>query len=410
MTNSINDQVHSECSPSQLNRIILCPGSRRLKRLIDEPVSNVYAEEGTLLHEITEYRIKKQLLGCSDSAKALVEPTHQELTMEQEIAIDDCIDYFNGFLYEIKNIADINMISMEKSTDCTYFGCPECNGRTDLIIESEQYDFSKRKDIIDWKFGKGIKVFAENNVQGLGYAAGSFKSFDEMRNTKIINIHIVQPRLDHYDTWQISGDYLYRWIQSIMIPAVKKSRDPNAKCIPGEEQCKWCVGPICKARLEMVNSIAAEIFSKNDEPINIKDIANDEDIAHLLEKAQLLDGFIKDLKTYALSKALSTTGFPGYKAVAGKSFRSWRDEKETQDTIIKAIEIGDIDNIEFDDIFETKLLSVAKLEKLLKKAKNEDWFKRLYYKSAGKPTLVPQSDPREPYTKSAKSVFEQYVK
>ena len=81
---------------------------------------------------------------------------------------------------------------------------PKQSGTADLIICSPGII-----DVVDWKYGKGVKVFAEYNTQGLCYAWGAFERYDELFDFQAIRIHIGQPRLGHFDLWEIRRDQLH---------------------------------------------------------------------------------------------------------------------------------------------------------------------------------------------------------
>ncbi len=383
---------HAEASPSQVKRIILCPGSRSQVKKYSKK-SSVYADEGTMLHEVTAATIDTASLD------------HEFETKEQKVVVEECIDYYDALIRELQLISPIASIEIEAQTSLSYLGYPEAAGHTDIKIVSEN-----RLDIIDWKFGQGEAVYAPYNIQGMSYAAGSFKTLQDLLNCEDIRIHIVQPRLDYFSCWKTNGEEIYKWVNNVLGPGIIRSRDTNAPCIPGEEQCRWCIGSRCDTKREYNKKLASEIFkeySASKEPI--KEWYNDEQLATLLTKAKSVSSFISKLTEEIMDRCLSGEGFPGYKIVAGRSKRSWRDQQIAEDWMNDLIDDSNYD-IDLDDIYITKFITAPAAEKLDKRLKKDKDFISLYYKPPGKPTLVLESDPREPLIQNASNVFQEFAK
>jgi hypothetical protein len=90
--------------------------------------------------------------------------------------------------------------------------------------------------IFDWKFGKGVKVFADHNTQLMFYAACAVERYGLWRKIKLIDMHICQPRIDHYDRCVIDMSQL-RAFRHALIRAV----NGNRKLETGSH-CRWCAG------------------------------------------------------------------------------------------------------------------------------------------------------------------------
>lgn len=105
--------------------------------------------------------------------------------------------------------------------------------------------------------------------------------------------------------------------------------------------------------------------------------------------AESLNSWVQDLLAYATQEALDGKSWPGYKLVAGRTVRRYSSEVEV---IKAATEAG------YTDIYKTTLLGVGDLEKRLGRKKFSEVLGKFIVKPAGAPTLVPESDPRKPYT------------
>lgn len=411
--------THAECSPSQLSRLIACPGSRRLLRQASKD-STSYAEEGTLLHRAMEIQLKYNdapaVVTLDEYARFKTidywnnEYKKLNLNREQRIAIEECLDYFHSLMRELALTSEEEpKVALEAETSLAWCGMPEIAGHADVVIVTPG-----RCDIIDWKFGAGIKVDCENNPQARAYAAGVFTSSAELEQTQVYT-HIVQPRMDNMGYEQLSGRQLYQWLITFLKPAIQKTREPKAPCVPGVNQCRWCVGVTCKAYSDEVKHLATEIFTPYVEDkvppqdIPVDDFVGVEKLTYLLDKAKFVKAFISDLSAYMLKQCMTPEGLPGYKVVAGRSSRKWVDQEHAE-TVLSSLAENAPDDFDFDfeDLYETKFVTVAKAEKLSKQLKQSELFKELWQKFPGKPTLAKASDPRPPVLNTATATFSAY--
>ena len=81
----------------------------------------------------------------------------------------------------------------EDKVGLTHFDLPDVWGTKDYSIESKRI-----LHVVDWKFGKGIPVYAEQNDQGNAYALGTVKTPERLAEFDEIWVHIVQPRINNY--------------------------------------------------------------------------------------------------------------------------------------------------------------------------------------------------------------------
>ncbi|WP_153057041.1 DUF2800 domain-containing protein, partial [Streptococcus suis] len=63
---------------------------------------------------------------------------------------------------------------------------------------------------------------------------------------------------------------------------------------------------------------------------------NNEDIAEILPKVDLLISWANDIKAYALKEATEGHNIPGYKLVEGRSVRKFSDEAAVSQIMIEA--------------------------------------------------------------------------
>lgn len=118
------------------------------------------------------------------------------------------------------------------------------------------------------------------------------------------------------------------------------------------------------------------------------DLLSNEEIAQLIPVAEFLKKWASSFLENVNSRALKGESFPGYKLVEGKSTRTWINQDNALNTLVKA-------GYEKSILMTSPTLnSVAEIEKLIGKTKFKEEFSDLVSRSAGKPTLVVESDKR----------------
>ena len=152
------------------------------------------------------------------------------------------------------------------------------------------------------------------------------------------------------------------------------------------EWCRFCKARYtCRKRSEYHMRLAERDFRQ-------PDLLTDEEIADILPVAESLNNWVQDLLAYATQEAVDGKRWPGYKLVAGRTVRKYTSEAEV---IKAATEAG------YTDIYKTSLLGVGDLEKRLGRKKFNEVLGKFVVKPAGAPTLVPETDPRKPYSDAA---------
>lgn len=357
---------HSEASPSQLKRILLCPGSRRMVvKYQKDGRGSAAASEGTMLHDAIQRQIKKE----ADS---------REYATEQLSALHECYKYYTDLHDQYTKEGYAFSCHTEKRTSLKWAGLPETGGSVDLVFIQYKPGYGIRKmDVVDWKFGKGVPVKVENNPQIRSYGAGLVMSYSQLEQIEEIGFHIIQPRLDYFGREIITGKELITWLQEVLLPGVIASRGVNAPCIPGEEQCRWCVGLKCEAFYQQGETAINLIGDRDLHEINEKELAE------ILHKKSIINSFFNKVEAYAKEKLFSQEGFPGWTLKPGRSKRRWCVDEEEVAKIIPKIIGEDI------SVYKTEILSVPQIEKLNKKLKNDERFLELYIKESGPAVLSP---------------------
>lgn len=112
-------------------------------------------------------------------------------------------------------------------------------------------------------------------------------------------------------------------------------------------------------------------------------------IAYVIKHQDRIEAWLKAVAGYAVELMRAGRPIPGFKLVAGRKQRNWSEpEDEMRDIVLERTEL------ELDTIAPRELLSVAKLEKLLKKKRFTTLFAEYVSETRGEPHIAPEDDPR----------------
>jgi hypothetical protein len=247
---------------------------------------------------------------------------------------------------------------------------PGVFGSTDLLGR-----IGKRAFILDWKFGSGVPVPADDNPQLMFYAAAAMRTpevqwvFDECDEVECI---IVQP--PSVKRWVTTTKRIKAFEQELAM-AVKISQMPDAPLNAGEH-CRWCAAkPTCP---KMTGLADRALHAK----LDTLDVVQ---IADYLKKADMLEQWIADVRGLAHQVLDAGKPVPGFKLVAKRAIRQWVDTQEAENYFSK---------YERGVVYEPrKLKSPAQMEKALKPFDKKLPEELVVAVSSGS-TLVEESDPR----------------
>ncbi len=382
----VETQAHAILSASGAHRWLACTPSARLEATLPDATS-VYAEEGTLAHDIAALTLRYQHLKTvpeTDYKKRLKQLQQHELYQDEMM---EHVDAYLTFISQVDADYDYKpYVAIEVKVHFDQY-VPEGFGTADCIIIG-----GTDLHVIDFKYGKGVAVEAEENPQMMLYALGALQKYALLYEIDVVRMTIFQPRRNSVSTWSISADALREWGEYVK-PVAEKAFRGEGEFYPGDH-CRFCrASSTCRARAEFY--LALEGFQKIQ-----PDLLSNDEIGAILERAQDLQAWIKDLQDYALNQCLSGIDVPGWKAVEGRSVRQWTDADKAFETLIDA-------GIDEAMLYTRKPLTLAQTEKMLGKKRFDELVGGLVDKPQGRPTLVPETDRREAMKRvSAKDEFE----
>lgn len=356
--------AHAKLSASGAHRWMACPGSIAAEAGLPDR-SSIHATEGTVAHSLAEECLAGNLKPF-DFVGKIAFGEGVEITAEMASAVEQYLDH----------IAEHVPGEAEFEQRVRYDRwVPGGFGTVDAVSVHDGTIY-----VVDLKYGKGVRVEAERNKQLMLYALGAYDERHLLDDITEAVLVIVQPRLDHISEWRLTIDELLAFGKEAR-QAAKRALERNAERIPGEAQCRFCKAKsTCPALLQLTHDVIADDF----DALPDTQALDDERLGLVLtHKAMILD-WLKAVEDHVTEQLLSGNAVPGWKLVEGRSLRQWSNEPDAE-AMLESL-IGD-------KAWERKLLSPAKAEKAVGKAKAQ--LQDLIVKPAGKPTLAPEADKRQ---------------
>lgn len=381
-----SERAHAVLSASGAEKWLNCPPSARLEESYPD-TSSPYAKEGTLAHEIAEFKTRNYFI---ETLPKRTFTSKLNKFKKEELYQNEMDEYTESYLEYIKEVAmkypSKPYIALEKKIDFSKY-VPDGYGTCDCILIH-----GNDMHIIDFKYGKGVQVSAENNSQLMLYALGALEAYSMLYQIETLYLSIFQPRLDNISCFEISAANLLSWAVREVEPKAKLAYDGIGDFKAGEH-CRFCKAQAqCRAKAESIISV----FPVKNEPA----LLTDDEIGLILAKAKELVSWSNAVEDYALNAILSGKEIRGWKAVEGRSVRVFSDADKAFE---KIVESGTPEEM----LYERKPLSLSQIEKLLGKKEFENIVSGFIIKPQGKPTLAPSDDKRPVFNKA--DVFENII-
>lgn len=376
MNKNHSEREHALLSPSSSSRWLNCTPSARLAETAENK-SSVYAEEGTLFHEICEYCLAQWNAGVwepdpfGEELPELKEDHLMHPLFKQEM-FRHARNYCNFVMNENYNLEKSDgacKLLLEEKVDVSEYA-PECFGSVDCQLVGRD-----TLEVIDLKYGEGVKVYAERNTQMMLYALGALKGKPSI---KAIRLVIAQVRLNHFDVWEISANDLLQWADKVLKPTAKKAFAGKGEQKIGD----WCGFCPVKAQCRKQYEAVVNDFDKYEYP----ELLTEEEICDLIEKIDKYKGWLESVNKFVYNEALRGHKWKGYKLVAGRSSRVITDEEAIRQDLLSKKYLED-------EIFNIKLKGIGDLEKLVGKKQFSAFYGQYVKSKPGNPKLVPDSAP-----------------
>lgn len=331
--------AHSDiCGSSNADRCMVCTASVELVRKMPPKEENEFMARGTLLHSA----IETILLG--DGSVNVVGMQYGDQTLTQELYEDkiipalaslDEIDPDQAMEYEVESTVSFGDLIPG------VFGTGDFFGR-----------YGKKAIVLDWKFGDGVPVEAEENEQLLFNAAAGMRTQKTkwvFEGAEEIEMVIVQP--PHIRRWTTTPERV-KAFEASLVAASKKWLTPKAEFKAGPH-CKWCAAkPICPRFTQAVErAVRTKIEGLDASHIN-----------GYLKNVVLLKAWIEEFESLAHRMMENGVKLEDWKLVAKRGTRKWADEPKAKEALLSL-------GLAESEVVEASMVSPAAIEKVLKKRK-----------------------------------------
>ena len=296
---------HALLSPSAAHRWMNCTAAPLLERDVEDK-SSTFAEEGTLAHAYCAKKLKEFLGLAVDEEKAEIAQLNEQYHSGE---MDEYTDTYKTIVLEKFNAARAKtkdaQLLVEVKLDFSHY-VPDAFGTSDAIIIADGV-----MEVIDFKYGKGVKVSAVENPQMMIYALGAWDLFNFEYDIRKVRMTIVQPRIDNLSEFELDAADLINWAVDELQPKANEAY-AGGKQKPGN----WCQFCKVKANCKALSSMCIEAQQANPDPRKISKEVMENTILPLLSTFKT---WLTGVEEYSLEQALNGVQYQGFKIVEGRS-------------------------------------------------------------------------------------------
>lgn len=282
--------------------------------------------------------------------------------------------------------------------------------------------------IADYKYGQGVAVTAEENLQMAIYAASLIAvECSDMALSTPVTMAIYQPRVrqgEPVTIWTLTYGELLQFVEEkIRLPALDVQDRKSLRFCSGPKVCQFCpaAGFCGLETMDWKNPATGKIEAISLKPNfpytgKMRAEANLEDtplepirrglparlmkpqeldistLAKVVLKEKEIAKWLKDVTAYAESQLTSGQPIKGLKLVQGRGgHRVWRNEDDAKEMLLQHCERA--------DVIVEKVITPTQAAQFEHDFPKDDWsqIQRLVHKPEGGPVLAAENDPRPHY-------------
>lgn len=360
---------HARWSASSTTANVNCSGRLALVEEANLPdLEGEAAAWGTACHEISERVLRSPTLEASSFIGEEIKTKRHTITVDEEMVETSEVytNYVFGRLTEYADYCDAmfeeqdGQIWIEQNFSFETLKPPfEAGGTGDAVLFFPRW---KLLEVVDLKGGRGVVVEVIGNMQARSYGLGAFLVNPGIEVDNIMST-IVQPRAFHASGRIRSEQYhvseLIEWtadlLASMKVSAAaleeRKTMTPMAwseKYLKAGDHCKFCpVAGMCPALEQKALDAAMIYFDDLDQPQikNKPDQMTPETLAKRLDMLDMIEDWVKAVRSYSHYQAESGIVIPGYILVAKQGREKFKDGAE--EAIVMAAEIAGLEEKQY---------------------------------------------------------------
>jgi hypothetical protein len=364
-----------------------------------------YALEGTVAHLVVENIASEffdaediEYLASDGEQVAFPDSPHLKRDFDPVVIDGDMVRHATNFLEYVNEIPGEKFFEVQVDLDRWI---PGSFGKVDaLVVNHDQ----KVITVIDYKYGQGKKVFAEENEQIMLYALGALEElhFEGHINIEdnaelsswMVDLVIYQPRIDHIDPWNIeSAADLVDWAGFEAKPAALEAASmklDGATFNPSEKACLWCPAKgECEAHARyMLEAAGQEV------PDLQKPLMSAEDLDGLYPLLGGIASWIKAVEGAVEAKLRDGAEMVYAKLVRSNTHRKFEDPDAAREFLLSKKSIVKADIITESLITPTKALDLVKAKFKRPNAIIQELNENFIIKPEGGVTVAPMDDKR----------------
>ena len=365
--------------PSSIHRSIECPGSEILAKDLES--GSEFASEGTAAHKLAEVCLRTGL-DPDDFLDDNLEVEGETFLVTREMS--DAVRVYTDY---VRSLGDIYVGEPEIRFEAKLRSeTLDLEGTCDSLVVSESGNLAH---ISDLKYGAGVFVSANGNQQLRAYALLVSENYPTIEAVKA---DIVQPRKgeEPIRSTFLKREELEEFRTEIQVAkrriaeAETVSEDPEfLGYLQTGDHCQFC-----PARDNCPKIGAENLEILEDLETVPKDLDSDR-LLYIYERKSQISNWIKSIESEVKTRLENGDPVGDFKLVQAYGNRRWNiDEAEVEKKLRRK-------KFKKSEITETRLLSPAKLEKIVGK----ELVSEFAYRPEKGLTIVPGSDPREAYSR-----------
>jgi hypothetical protein len=243
--------------------------------------------------------------------------------------------------------------------------------------------------VLDWKFGDGIPVKVNGNMQLGFYAGGAIYSDDKDVKELIgaeqaldIVFAIVQPRRGHddepnYQLWETDDEWVEDFIDTAYA-AYQKAISDNPPIKAGSH-CRWCrAQPNCPEKTKVIGQAQSMPIAESMDTIAL---------SKAITIADDLEDWIKAVRARAHAELERGVKIPGFKLVPKRGTRIYNDVEKARGVLVRQLKTEAAHK-------PREIITPAQAEKKLGKEKYSKLLSKYVTMHSSGNTMASDDDPR----------------